>query len=154
MRSGLAADDVRRRLEAAALPRLGSVVSLYGWHDGTELPGDGVLDDVELIPGFVFVALGDAIEEVEQRASDGNWGKWLPVLADGGGCFYVVDLSSDVRQPVLRWEFDDPTRHPTAFEDVEAMFATIARALDDGVIYVDDRGYLETDQTQFETLCA
>lgn len=153
LQPGLSAATVRQQLGAADSPSCEAVESLYGWRDGTRLPTDGLLDDIELTPGVVFLSLTDAIAETRRGIDERHWRPtWLPILTDGGGYFYLVELQSGTDHPVLRWEFDEPDRHPTVAPNIASLFATVRRALDDGVIFVDHRGYLEMDQQAFETL--
>jgi hypothetical protein len=71
---------------------------------------------------------------------------WLPVFANGGGDFYVVDFSSgsDLEHPVVGFMLDE-AEHPIEYESLPAMIATIAECFEEGAFFVDDRGYLEVD---------
>jgi cell wall assembly regulator SMI1 len=152
LRPGLSRVVVRQSLAAAGVASDPSLEDLYGWHDGTELPPSGLVDDLEIVPGFCLLGLDDAVADRARYREDGGWESgWLPILTDGGGDFYLVDLGSAIDPVVRRWEFDDPTA-PVAFDSIAALATTIEQAYVRGVFFVDPRGHLEMDDTQLADL--
>jgi cell wall assembly regulator SMI1 len=76
---------------------------------------------------------------------------WLPIFANGGGDFYVIDLSG---AGVVRHFRIEEAEHPIEFLTVSDMLATIAAGHDRGLFFVDDNGYLEMDDLVFGSLAA
>jgi cell wall assembly regulator SMI1 len=152
LRPGVSETVVRQSLAAAGLDSVPPLEALYAWHDGTELPASGLVDDLEILPGFYFLGLDAAIAERARYLELGAWESgWFPVLADGGGWFSLVDLGGEAEPVVRRWELDDPTA-PVAFDSIAALATTIEQAYVRGIFFVDPRGHLEMDDTQFADL--
>lgn len=154
LRKGLAAEAVRSRLSAAGLTSSGEIESLYGWRNGTSTDGVAAVDDIHLFPGFYLLSLEDALANHRAFASDPRWkAAWLPILTNGGGDFYVLDLSSSADHPVRHFRIDE-SEHPIEVGSLRALLMTVATAFDRGVIFVDPSGYLEMDDLVFGELAA
>lgn len=153
LRHGSTGDAVRGTLGAAGLAAAVDLETLFGWHDGTLTDGV-VLDDVHIFPGFYFLSLEDASANYRAFVSDSRWVTgWWPVFANGGGDFYVLDLSAAEAKPVRHFRIDE-AEHPIEFSSLAAMAATLARAFADGTFFVDSSGYLEMDDQVFGQLAA
>jgi hypothetical protein len=141
----LSNDEVVADLAAAGVTGADPVLDWYtSW--GGQTPG-GVLGLMDVLPGFYALSLADALAH---RGQHPEWpGGWLPILADGGGDYYVTDTSSTAA-PVLRHRFDDA--EPERVSDSLTSFLVAAnRAFDEHVIYVSD-GFLEQDEKAWRSL--
>ena len=76
---------------------------------------------------------------------------WWPILANGGGDFFVVD--GNEQGAVRRFRLDEAD-HPIEHRSLEALLVTAASAFDRRIFFVDLDGYLEMDDDQFADLAA
>ena len=154
LKEGLPAETVRLALEAGGLAATEELESLYGWRNGTSSTRIAAVDDIQFFPGFYMISLEDALANYRAFASDARWSiGWLPVFANGGVDFYVLDLSSSNYGTVRHFrlgEFD----HPIEFGSLGAMLGTLASAFEQGIFYLDSHGYLEMDDLVFGKLAA
>jgi len=127
--------------------------ALYGWKDGTQTVGVK-LDDIQIFPGFYLLSLEDAIANYRAFVADSRWSPgWLPLFANGGGDFYLVDLGGEPSGLVRHFRIDEP-EHPVEFLSLPDMTSTLAAAFEQGVIFVDLNGYLEMHDLRFASLAA
>ena len=151
---GLAPSRTRSLLSACGLPHSGQVEALYAWRDGTEAAGVESVDDIHLFPGFYLLALEDAVANYRTFVTDQRWTTgWLPIFANGGGDFYVTDLSGDTVGVVRHFRIEE-TEHPIEFLTIHDMLMTIAAGFRRGVFFVDADGYFEMDDLAFGFLAA
>jgi len=149
LQSGLSAVAVRSKLDSAGLLSTPELETLYGWRNGTASDIAASLDDIHLFPGFYLLSLEDAVTNYRAFVGDRRWASgWLPVLANGGGDFYVVDLSQAAVGAVRHFWIDE-AEHPIEFSSLSAMMATVAQGFERGIFYVDPNGYLEMDDLVF-----
>lgn len=150
---GLEGRRVRDALAAAGLEASDEMVELYCWRNGTALTQLSLLDDVQMFPGFYFLCLEDALTNLRAFRSDIRWdSSWLPVFANGGGDFYVIDCSLPAC-PVRHFRLEQ-LEHPVEFTSLGSMIATIAEAMDSKVFFVAADGYFEMDDDEFGRLAA
>lgn len=146
LRAGRQADDVRRSLDAVGLTSSDQVEALFGWHDGTNTNG-AILDDIHMFPGFYLLTLDDALANYSAFVEDSRWQRgWLPLFANGGGDFYVLDNAGGGQ---IRHFRIDEVEHPVEFSSIATTFATLATCFEDRVFFVDASGYLEMDDLAF-----
>lgn len=154
LQPGLPVEAVRVPLDAAGLAAVPELVSLYGWRNGTSTEGGVTLDDIHIFPGFYLLSIEDALENYRAFVSDSRWRPgWLPLFANGGGDFYVVDLGSPASGPVRHFRIEE-SDHPVEFGSLGALLTTLAEAFERGVFFVDANGYLEVDDHMFGELAA
>ena len=154
LQPGVAGSEVRASLGSVGLPAPSALEELYGWRDGTSTAGVASVDDIHLVPGFYLLSLEDAIANYRAFAADPRWeAGWLPIFANGGGDFYVVDLSSPGESPMRHFRIDE-AEHPIEFSSLGAMLATVAHGFERGTFFVDPDGYLEMDDLAFGALAA
>lgn len=154
LQDGLPAEAMRSSLDAAGLAGSGELESLYGWRNGTSTAGVAAVDDIHFFPGFYLLSLEDALANYRAFASDPRWSAgWLPLFANGGGDFYVLDLSSPTGSPVRHFRIEE-SEHPIEFGSLGALLTTLAAAFDRGIFFVDLSGYLEMDDLVFGGLAA
>lgn len=127
---------------------------MYGWRNGTATAGVAAVDDIHLFPGFYLLSLEDALANYRAFAADPRWTVgWLPLFANGGGDFYIVDLSQPAAAPVRHFRIDE-SEHPIEFGSVQSLVATLAAAFERGIFFVDSSGYLEMDDLVFAGVAA
>jgi hypothetical protein len=107
----------------------------------------GLLGDMDVLPGFYALSLPDSLAHRRQHE---DWSKsWLPLLADGGGDFYIGDTALP-EVPVLRHRSDEPDAEAVA-NSLAAFVSVAASAFDREVIYVN-AGYLDQDEEEWRRL--
>lgn len=154
LQEGLPAEAVRSSLGAVSLPSSPELEALYGWKNGTSTVGVAAVDDIHLFPGFYLLSLEDAVANYQAFAADARWRVgWLPLFANGGGDFYVLDLGPSARSPVRHFRIEE-SDHPIEFGSLRALLTTVAAAFDRGIFFVDPSGYLEMDDLVFGELAA
>lgn len=154
LQPGLSAEAVQGALVKAGLTASPELELVYGWRNGTSTARVAAVDDIHLFPGFYFLSLEDAIANYRAFVADSRWSKgWLPIFANGGGDFYVVDLTSAAASSVRHFRIDE-SEHPVEFSSLAAMLMTLAQAFSDEVFFVDSSGYLEMDDRVFGNLAA
>lgn len=154
LQPGLHPTQIANKLGQVGLSSL-DIQGLYSWRNGCSTEGVEFLADLHIMPGFYWMSLEDALESYRVFAPDERWNVgWLPILENGGGDFYAVDLSiTNGPQPIYAFRIEQPG-HPIEFNSVVDMFATFAAAFDQGVFFVDSDGYLEMDDLVFADLAA
>lgn len=154
LQEGVPAEEVRSSLAAVDLPSSPELEALYGWRNGTSTAGVAAVGDIHLFPGFYLLSLEDALTNYRAFAVDARWAVgWLPLFANGGGDFYVLDLSEPAGTPVRHFRIEE-SEHPIVFGSLPALSATLAGAFERGVFFVDPSGYLEMDDLAFAGVAA
>lgn len=154
LQEGIPAEAVRSSLAAVGLPSSPELEMLYGWKNGTSTASVAAVDDIHLFPGFYLLSLEDALANYRAFATDARWSVgWLPLFANGGGDFYVLDLSQPGGGPVRHFRIEE-SEHPIEFGSVGALSTTLAAAFERGVFFVDPSGYLEMDDLVFAGVAA
>lgn len=152
LRAGLQEEVSGRLLQERDLPIHPDVIDLFAWHDGVDVPSGEAMDDFQLFPGFYFMQASECFENYDAFVPSERWNPvWLPVLANGGGDFYVIELSSSTA-PVRHFRIDE-REHPVEFTGLATFIETVNEACRRGVIYVAD-GYLEMDDLAFGEIAA
>lgn len=143
LQPALTPDEIQRRLADIGLVAPQDVIELYSWHNGTRVEPGTYLDSVHFFPGFSFLSLDDAVRHYVAFRDDERWDRgWLPIFANGGGDFYAVVACSPF--PVVGFLIDQ-REHPVEYESLDAMVSTLSESFDQGAFFVDQRGYLESD---------
>jgi hypothetical protein len=154
LRPGLSAAEVRGQMGSVGLASTAGLDALYGWHDGTSTEGVAALGDIYMFPGFYQLSIEDAIANYRAFVPDERWAAgWMPIFADGGGDFYVVDLGSPAEPPVRRFRLEE-SEHPIEFRSLDAMLMTLAASFERSVFLVGSNGYLEADTATYDRLAA
>ncbi len=153
LRPGLSPDEVGRLLKASGLPVGPTLEVLYAWRDGTQTAGVA-LDDIQMFPGFYLLSLEDALANYRAFVTDVRWSPgWVPLFANGGGDFYLVDLGAEPSGLVRHFRIEE-VEQPVEFRSLSDMTSTLAAAFEQGVFFVDAAGYLEMDDLRFASLAA
>ncbi|WP_146252105.1 SMI1/KNR4 family protein [Xylanimonas oleitrophica] len=154
LQGGVPAEAVRSSLSTVDLPSSPELETLYGWKNGTSTASVAAVDDIHLFPGFYLLSLEDALANYRAFANDARWTVgWLPLFANGGGDFYVLDLSQAATGPVRHFRIEE-SEHPIEFGSLDALTETLAAAFNRGIFFVDPSGYLEMDDLVFAGVAA
>ena len=125
----LARLDVACGSRRGCLPVPPELESLYGWRNGTSTVGIESVGDIHLFPGYYLLSLEDAIANYQTFLTDSRWtAGWLPIFANGGGDFYVLDLDSSAL-PVRHFRIEE-SEHPIEFNSLGSLLTTLASAFE------------------------
>lgn len=153
LQPGVPADTVRAALGEIGLPSTEELEALYAWHNGVAHSG-ATIGEISLWPGHYFSSVESAAANYRAFVNDPRWTPgWLPVFPDGGGDFYVVDLSLRGSAPIRHFWIDE-AEHPIEFMSLRSMFATLEEAFRRGCFYVTPDGYLSRDTPAFAKLAS
>lgn len=154
LQPGLSAWSVRSALAEVGLASASELETLYSWRNGTSTAGDVTLDEIQFFPGFYLLSIEDAVANYRAFAPDPRWqAGWLPLFANGGGDFYVLDAGSSVRNQVRHFRIEE-AEHPVEFNSLGAMLGTLAAAFERSIFVVDSNGYMDMDDIAFHRLAA
>ena len=149
LQPGIAPYDVEDPV-AVAGPAPEDLVSMYGRHNGVDLPEGRTLGDGHVIPGFYWMPIEEASAHYRGCAGlDDLWPKsWFPILADGGGGYLAVicDAESGDYGCVVEVLPDEP-EHEIVFDSVSMLLATAIRCFEAGA-YRLKGGFLDEDYDQ------
>ena len=122
------------------------LLELYRWRNGTTIRLGEQIEDFHFFPGFYFVPLEEALQKLENFRSDERWRSfWLPVFANDGGDFYVVeciDKPIEKSFQVVCFLLGEEV-HDVEYSSIQSMIGTIARCYVEGAYYVDETEALE-----------
>jgi cell wall assembly regulator SMI1 len=151
---GIDPDRVRSALSKLSIAPCPDLETLYGWHDGT-LPSDGcTVGDISMFPGFYLLSLGDALLNYRAFVVDPRWDRgWLPIFADGGGDFYVIDLGHEGTGAMRHFRIDE-AEHPVQFDSLTHMARTLEAGFGQKAFFVSRAGYLDMDNDEFVRIAA
>lgn len=154
MQRGIDAAHVQHAMSEAGLRSTRDLEVLYGWRNGvapdTRLP----IGEISLWPGFYFLSIEEAVANYLAFVKDSRWQKgWFPVFADGGGDFYVVDLSVPHRAPIRDFRLEE-SEHPIEFASLADMLRTLALGYEQECFFLKQNGFLDMDDERFEKLAA
>lgn len=152
LQPGVSEDRVRASLGSIGLRSTEEIEAVYEWHDGIA-DTDAAVGQITLWPAFYFTSLEETVANY-QAFVDPRWTPgWLPMFANGGGNFYVVDLSAPGDAPVRHFRIDEE-EHPVEFLSLTAMFATLEEAFRRGYFSVTAEGVFRKDYPAFGKLAA
>lgn len=117
---------------------------------------EAILGLVYLLPGYFLLSLEDALATYDELSHRDDWPLGaVPILADGGGYFFLVqtDLSPASSGQVI-WYMYDESESPVAYESVTDLLVTIAAGYEQDVFVLDKDRYLEMDSHRFWDLAA
>jgi len=153
-RPGLSPAEVEAQIRALGLRPPKDLVQLYAYCDGTTTTaGKDLLGKINFFPAFYWMDLEKAITVYRSLSSHSLWRRsWLPIVADGGGDFYVVicETASPFFGEVLLVMYDE-TDHIAEFQNVSAMFETIERCFAQKAFFCSD-GRLKADYAKMSAI--
>jgi hypothetical protein len=95
LQPGVSKLTYEKKLNSFHLTPSDEFISLYQWHNGTaEMKTEN--SNLWLFPGGIFLPIDKALEIYQYHTiSNNTWDKTLfPIFADGGGDFYLINMSS------------------------------------------------------------
>lgn len=153
LREGIPSETVRSLLARVGLESFPELEALYAWRNGT-VTESVKLGEIDIFPGFYLLSLEDAILNYRTFVGDTRWQVgWLPLFADGGGDFYIIDLGMESGRPV-RGFWIEWGEHSVEFSSLNMMLRTVAMGFARGVLFLDSNGYLSMDFHEFEVLAS
>lgn len=150
LNAGLAEKEIKVIFKQAGLIPTKELVELYRWHDGTPVEEGTMLDEVQIIPGYHFLCLNDAINNYQAMKVDSRWRpSWFPVFANGGGDFYAIDLSQSDGDsaPVIGFILGEKEQE-TEYQSLTTMLLTFSECFENGAVFRTEEGHLEMDDDQ------
>ncbi len=148
---GIGPDPVRSTLNAAGFKSTPDLESWFGWHNGSSASTIGV---AQILPGYYQLSVDEAVATAATFREFPGWnGAWLPLLADGGGYFYLVDQSVGPDGPVREF-MHDQAEYPIQYSSLATFVATVAEAYEQRVFTNHPDGYLEAEDVVFERIAA
>jgi len=146
LQPGIAPDDVEAAI-APAGPAPDDLVSMYGRHNGVDLPVGRTLGDGHVIPGYYWLPIEEAVDHYQGFAALADlWPtSWFPILADGGGGYIgvICDVESEDYGAVVEYLPGEP-EHELMYDSVSMLLATAIRCFQDKA-YVVKGGFLDED---------
>jgi hypothetical protein len=148
---GIGADQVRAALRAAAFESTSDLESWFAWHNGSSGATIGL---AQILPGYYPLSVDEAVATAATFRELPGWDPaWLPLLADGGGYFYVVDQS--IRPDGLMREFmHDQAECPIQYSSLANFVATVAEAYELRVFTNHPDGFIEAENAVFDRIAA
>jgi hypothetical protein len=155
LQDGRPAAVVSSLLRSFNLKESPEIEEFFGWHNGLDPKADLKLGDIDFFPGFYPLSIEEAVANYQSFERDPRWRSgWFPIFANGGGDFYVVDLSFEDECPIRHFRLDEP-ECPIEYSSLESMLLTLSAAFDKSIIFVGGTpGYLEVDYDRFDELAA
>ena len=148
-------------ISAAELERLESTLNpyrlpqdcrkLYEWHDGAQEP-------LELIPGYAFLSLSQAIESYRLqleiwRGTEGYNPLWFPIFEFQGDIYCVVLSRETSETSPVYLSFNQDTEIRMMFADFRTLLAVSTRCFEAGAYKLDD-DFLIEDEDHVERIRA
>lgn len=153
LQDGISVQVLRSALRGVGISSTPQLEELYNWKDGTSTAGV-TLDDIQLFPGFYMLSIEDSVKNYSAFVADPRWRTgWLPLFANGGGDFYILDIETTPTGQIRHFRIEE-SEHPVEFTSLVSMMATLATAYERGIFYVDPNGYLEMVDLTFGKLAA
>lgn len=152
---GLPVEVVRRKLSQQNLVSGEDVEAWWGWRDGLPEGVPEPMGQVWLLPGFYKLMLDEALEILSAGRDDERWDStWLPLMADGGGRYLVLEAGAASGARRVRLFRNEEWEQPVAFESLGSMLSTLCVALQRGVVTVDGAGSIDMEDAEFSALAA
>jgi hypothetical protein len=155
LQPGLSVAEISTELSQRRLPMVQELSTLWTWRNGTASPPGLVLGDFYVVPGFYLLSMREAMVDYDAFIKSARWqASWVPVLANGGGDFLVLDVAEAPGKAMVRHFRIDESEHPIEYASMDDMFATFAAAYQRGAFYVGQSGYLEQDYDAYAAIAA
>lgn len=148
---GLPPEQVRAELATAGFASSSGLESWYGWHNGSNGSTIGVS---QIVPGYYPLSLEESVGTNAVFRQHPGWEtRWLPLLADGGGYFYVLDQSLNLPWPIRRFRYDQ-SDHPVEYLSLERFLATVAAGYRERAFTAHPDGHLAVDTVTYDRIAA
>lgn len=147
LNAGLSIEKIEGSFKKIGLEPTSELIQLYQWRNGTTVEKGTMLDNVQIIPGYHFLSLTDAINSYLAMKDDNRWNpSWFPFFANGGGDFYAVDLSQSdgYSAPIIGYILGEDEQE-VEYQNLTTMLLTFSECFEKGVVFKAEEGYLEMD---------
>jgi len=148
LNEGMTETNIRAQFEAAGCVPTQELIDLYSWRNGTaEGP---TLGSLYFVPGYHLLSLEEALQCYQDYKDDKRWNSsWLPFMANGGGDFYIADLTNATpeQSPVIGYILGESIQD-IEYETINSMMATFHECFTSGAMRKDKKGYLDIDEVE------
>lgn len=148
---GIAAVEVREVLGDEGFKSHPILEAWFSWHNGTS---DLIIDTSQIFVGYYPLSLEEAMHTAKTYRDLNGWdATWLPLLADGGGYFYLED-QSPAGSGAIRCYRCDQASHPIEYRSLETFISSIAEGYRQKAFCVHPDGYLSPNIPIYERIAA
>lgn len=141
---GLSPEYISRSLRSANLYDTPDIIDLYSLCGGTRVLEGDFLDDLHFFPGFYLLKFEEALNYHNSFSSDLRWEKnWFPIFANGGGDFFIVELSGNQNKFPVRGFMLGCNDSEVEFLSIRHMLQTISECYENGAYLVSENNYLD-----------
>lgn len=153
---GQPATVIHAKLASLGMESNTEIEALYQWHNGTGYDPALNLADYWMFPFFYFSSLDDVAAEYEALKVLERWEPgWLPILADGGGDYLVVNALAGKDDSGVYHFRNDCSECLCEYASLTDLFVTVAAAFSQGIFYVTcDQPEIQIDFPRFYELGA
>ncbi|WP_353472791.1 SMI1/KNR4 family protein [Salipiger sp. H15] len=156
---GIAPDEVDARLRELGLSPDPELHAFWSAMNGI-VEGDFTLDQMQIFPGYYPLSIAEAVTAhqtgtgaVHGRSGEEDWPEHLfPILADGMGDFFTVDLREAGGAGLPVWNHVEGFPPELRYASIRDFFGTATRGVEEGLIFLEEGRYLELDDEGFEDL--
>lgn len=156
LRDGIEPHALSRSMARFGLEAPLELSELYGWRDGTAIGDTDTIGEIAFIPGYHFLSIEQGLLHYASLLDSPYWNAaWLPILANGGGDFFVVDLAKRDRfsAPIIVYRLGEE-RQEQEYDSIALMVKTIRRSFYEDAYYVDEAGSLDEDAQKHQRIAA
>lgn len=144
LEEGMQEKKIKSLLDSEELACPNEILELYKICGGTTIKEGMVLDYMHFFPGFYLLQFEMALRLHKNFKDDARWNKnWLPIFANGGGDFFVVDCSKKFAESKVIGFMLGYTDHEVEYLSVVKMLETIATCYKKGAYYLTEDLHLE-----------
>ena len=165
LRAGAIEVDINKTESVLSIKFNQELKDLYTHADGIDIPDDVPCGKTGILPIHNFLSLANALEYTKSFDEIGleeffiPWGAekgpgpaLFPFLEDGAGNCYWVDLNDTDRNGQIFWTNTFGSSPDYQYDSLTRFFETLDSAYSQGLLWLDEEGYLTMDYEQFDVL--
>lgn len=156
LREGIEPHSLSRSLARFGLEAPMQLSELYGWRDGTAISDTDTIGEIAFIPGYHFLSMERGLLHYASLLDSPYWNAtWLPILTNGGGDFFVVDLAKrdHFSAPIIVFRLGEEIQEQE-YDSIALMIETIRRSFYENAYYVNEAGFLDEDAQKHRRIAA
>ena len=151
----ISGNDPTTALLKEDLQPIESIVDFFQWQNGVDDKNGQTIDQLYIFPGYYLISLQEAIEIYRSLVDSQYYGIGLfPILASGGGDYYLIDLRPNSDKPGAIYKLLEGYFPAQVFSNLCNLFITYKKCIAEGIIYIAEKKYLEMDDRQFSRVAA